>query len=86
MKQDQRDIEQGAKDDMQEKNRALSDSEWRTIGTRKLELDTRIRRRSAREHEMDFGRKNVIILSIIVACIILVWIISVWIVRPIFGH
>ena len=43
---------------MQEKNRALSESEWRTIGTRKLELDARIRRRSAREHEMDFGKKT----------------------------
>ena len=55
--------------------RLLSETEWRNISTRKLELDTRARRRSAREVEMnsEFGKRNCVILGIIVASIILVW-------------
>ena len=55
--------------------RLLSETEWRNISTRKLELDTRARRRSAREVEMnsEFGKRNCVILAIIVASIILVW-------------
>ena len=53
--------------------RLLSETEWRNISTRKLELDTRARRRSAREVEMnsEFGKRNCVILGTIVASIIL---------------
>ena len=49
---DARGAEQDTRIEEQEFKRLLSETEWRNISTRKLELDTRARRRSAREVEM----------------------------------